>query len=295
MLSFNFEQKIAKHVSLKPFKSIGIGVAFSPNLKANLFEAARLSVFFDAKLFLIHVGEPSEEKTNTLNEILKSFEKDNLNFEVVFKTGEPVDVILSTSAEKKIDLLILGAVQRERFVKYYVGSIARKITRQAKCSILLLVKPSVVRAPCQHIVVNGLKDPKTESTITAAFYVANQLKAKKVTIVEEINEEQVTVKVEDDKSLRRATIIKERIKLRENSRIKEIISHIPEECTTEKVIKLQPIFGKKGYSIGHYAQIMRADLLVMNAPTKMTFWDRLFPHDIEHILTELPTDVLILQ
>jgi hypothetical protein len=58
---------------------------------------------------------------------------------------------------------------------------------------------------------------------------------------------------------------------------------------------LQPIFGKRGYSIGHYAQISRADLLVMNAPSKMTFWDRLFPHDIEHILTELPTDVLILQ
>jgi len=27
----------------------------------------------------------------------------------------------------------------------------------------------------------------------------------------------------------------------------------------------------------------------------MTFWDRLFPHDIEHILGELPTDVLIVQ
>ncbi|MCL5127192.1 universal stress protein [Algibacter sp. L1A34] len=280
-------------MNLKPFKSIGIGVAFSPNLKANLFEAARLSVFFEAKLFLIHVGNPSEDKTKTLNEILKSFEKDHLNFEVVFKTGDPVDVILSTSEEKKIDLLILGAVQRERFLKYYVGSIARKITRQAKCSILLLVKPSVVRAPCQHIVVNGLKDPKTENTITAAFYVANQLKANKLTIVEEINEGQV--KVNDDKSLRRSTITKERIKLRENSRIKEIISHIPEEYTINKTIKLQPIFGKKGYSIGHYAQISRADLLVMNAPTKMTFWDRLFPHDIEHILTELPTDVLILQ
>ena len=83
--------------------------------------------------------------------------------------------------------------------------------------------------------------------------------------------------------------------MRENSRIKEIISHIPEEYTKNVTIKLQPIFGKKGYSIGHYAQVSRADLLVMNAPTKMTFWDRLFPHDIEHILTELPTDVLILQ
>ena len=282
-------------MSLKPFKSIGIGVAYSPNLKANLFEAARLSVFFGAKLFLIHVGEASEEKTNMLSIILKSFEKDKLDYEVVFKTGDPVDVILSTSEEKKIDLLILGAVKREQILKYYVGSIARKITRQAKCSILLLIKPSVERVPCQHIVVNGLKDPKTEQTITSAFYVAKQLNAEKVTIVEEIGQDQIAVKVDDDKSLRRTNIAKERIELRENSRVKEIISHIPKEYTKNKTIKLQPIFGKRGYSIGHYAQISRADLLIMNAPSKMTFLDRLFPHDIEHILTELPTDVLILQ
>lgn len=282
-------------VSIKTFKSIGIGVAYSPNLKANLFEAARLSVFFKAKLFLIHVGEASEDKINMLRVILKSFEKDNLNYEVVFKKGDPVNVILSTSKEKKVDLLILGAMQRERFVKYYVGSIARKITRQAKCSVLLLIKPSVQRVACQHIVVNGLKDPKTEQTIKRAFYVGHKLKSQKITIVEEINKEELAVKVEDDKSLRRATIMKERIKLRENLRIKEIIEHIPKQYTENIIVKSQPIFGKKGYSIGHYAQISRADLLVMNAPTKMTFWDRLFPHDIEHILTELPTDVLILQ
>jgi nucleotide-binding universal stress UspA family protein len=283
------------NLSLKPFKSIGIGVAYSPNLKANLFEAARLSVFFKSKLFLIHVGDYSDEKVNMLKIILKSFEKDKLDYEVVFKVGNPVDVILSTVEKEKIDLLILGAVQRERFLKYYVGSIARKITRQANCSILLLVKPSVERVPCEHIVVNGLKDPKTEQTITTAFYVANKLNSQKITIVEEIKQEEIAVNVEDDKSLRRANIVKERIKLRENSRIKEIISHIPEDYTKNITIKLQPIFGKKGYSIGHYAQVSRADLLVMNAPTKMTFWDRLFPHDIEHILTELPTDVLILQ
>lgn len=282
-------------MSLKPFKSIGIGVAYSPNLKANLFEAARLAVFFKSKLFLVHVGEVSEDKTATLKTILKSFEKDKLDYDVVFKTGNPVNVILSTVEEKQIDLLILGAVQREHILKYYVGSIARKITREAKCSVLLLIKPSVDRIPCQHIVVNGLKDPKTEQTITSAFYVAKQLKTQKVTIVEEINQSQVSIKVDDDKSLRKATIMKERIKLRENSRIKEIIEHIPENYTKQTKIKLQPIFGKKGYSIGHYAQVSRADLLIMNAPSKMTFWDRLFPHDIEHILTELPTDVLILQ
>ena len=83
--------------------------------------------------------------------------------------------------------------------------------------------------------------------------------------------------------------------MREEMRVKAILKTIPNELTKDIMIKSQPIFGKRGYSIGHYAQVARADLLVMNAPSKMTFWDRLFPHDIEHILTELPTDVLIVQ
>ena len=282
-------------MSVKPFKTIGIGVTFSPNLKANIYEAARLSLVFNAKLVLIHVGQGSDEKEAQFNAILKPFVNDNLSVEIVFKNGNPVDVILSISEEKQIDLLILGALQRENFLKYYVGSIARKITRKSKCSILLLIKPSIEKVQCEHIVVNGLKDPKTKETIASAFYVASTLKTKKVTIVEEITQDELAIVVEDDKSLRMANIIKERIRLRENARIKSIIKNIPESHTKNVLIKSQPIFGKKGYSIGHYAQIARADLLVMNAPTKMTFWDRLFPHDIEHILTELPTDVLIIQ
>lgn len=277
------------------FHTIGIGVAFSPNLKANIYEASRLSLFFHSKLILIHVGERSQEKVEQIELFLKPFLKKGLDFEIVFKAGDPVEVILSTAVEKKVDLLVLGALQRENFLKYYIGSIARKITRKAKCSILLLVKPSVERIPCQHVVVNGLDDPKTEKTITAAFFVAKQLGANKITIVEEITQQELAVNVEDDKSLRRATIKKERLKHRETSRIRKIMEHVPEKYIKDIAIKSQPIFGRRGYSIGHYAEVVRADLLVMNAPSKVTFWDRLFPHDIEHILTELPTDVLIIR
>ncbi|MDO6595820.1 universal stress protein [Oceanihabitans sp. 2_MG-2023] len=282
-------------MSLNPFHTIGIGVTFSPNLKANVFEASRLAILFKSKLILIHVGEKSSEKTKKFKNLLEPFVTQSLDYEIVFKTGDPVNVILSVSEEKKVDLLILGALKQENFLKYYVGSIARKITRKAKCSVLLHINPSVERIPCNHVVVNGLKDPKTEKTIASAFYVANCLGSEKITIVEEITQDKRTVKVDDDKSLRKATIVKERLKLRETSRVNNIIKNIPEEHTQNIAIKSQPIFGTKGYSIGHYAQIARADLLIMNAPSKMTFWDRLFPHDIEHILTELPTDVLIIQ
>nr|WP_321245403.1 universal stress protein [uncultured Psychroserpens sp.] len=279
----------------KIFQTIGIGVAFSPNLKANLYEAARLSLFFESKLVLIHVGEKSDEKKRQILDIIQPFIKDNLNYELVFKTGNPVDVILSVSEEKKVDLLILGALQKENFVQYYLGTIARNITRQANCSILLLIKPSVERIPCKHVVVNGLDNPKTKQAITTAYYMSHKLQSKKITIVEEITKQEVAVTVDDDKSLRKSTIMKERLKNREDSRVNSIIEEIPEIYKSQVVTKTQSIFGKRGYSIGHYAQFVRADLLVMNAPTKTSFWDRIFPHDIEYILSELPTDVLIIQ
>jgi nucleotide-binding universal stress UspA family protein len=244
---------------------------------------------------LIHVGESSDKKSKTFLNFLNPFEKEGLEFEILFKSGDPVEVILSSTEEKNVDLLIIGALKKENFLKYYLGSIARKITRKANCSILLLINPSKERIPCKHIVVNGLKDPKTQETVNTAFFVGHHLGADKITVVEEIDQDEVSVKVDDDKSLRRSTLIKERLRLREEVRVKKILDTIPADYTKDLTIKSQPIFGKRGYSIGHYAQVARADLLVMNAPPKMTFWDRLFPHDIEHILTELPTDVLIVQ
>ena len=279
----------------KPFKIIGIGVAFSPNLKANLYEAARLSLLLDSKLLLIHVGDSSEEKKNTIQEILKPFEAKNLNFELVFQAGEPVEVILNTVIKKRIDLLILGALRRENFLKYYLGSIARKITRKAQCSVLMLTNPSVERIPCKHIVVNGLRDDQTEKAIQAAVYVGNALHSEQLTIVEEITQDELSLTVDDDKSLRRVNLMKEKLKRREDLRIQDILNTIPEDDKKTITIKTQPIFGKRGYSIGHYAKVVRADLLVTNAPGKMNFWDRLFPHDLEHILTELPTDLLVIQ
>ncbi|WP_298880490.1 universal stress protein [uncultured Polaribacter sp.] len=273
-------------------QKILIGIAFSPNLKANIFEAVRLANMFEAELVGVHVGPKSEEKKSDLNTILSKAEPLKKPFKSIWKEGKPVDVILETCTQENIDLLILGAIQKENLYKYYVGSIARKITRKAPCSVLLLIKPSVERIPCKHIVVNGLKDDKTEDTIKTAFDLSNKLNCNKLTIVEEVSQEELHVKVNDDKSLRKANIVKERLRTREDQRVKHILEDIENKNIT---VNTQPIFGKRGYSIGHYAKVKRADLLVMNAPNKLRLLDRIFPHDIEYILSELPTDVLIVK
>ena len=277
---------------MQKIDKILIGIAFSPNLKPNLFEAVRMANMFNAELVGVHVGTETDQKKESINALLQEADTLKKPFTIKWQQGKPVDVIIETCDKERIDLLILGAIQQENLYRYYVGSIARKITRKAQCSVLLLIKPSVTRMACKHIVVNGLEDKKTEETIKAAFVISDSLNCKKVTIVEEIKQEELHVTVNDDASLRRANIAKERIKHREKLRVHKILKDI--ECK-DISIKIQSIFGKRGYSIGHYAKIKRADLLIMNAPKKLGLLDRIFPHDIEYILSELPTDVLIVK
>ncbi|MCD8428151.1 universal stress protein [Tenacibaculum finnmarkense] len=273
-------------------KNILIGIAFSPNLKANLFESIRLSNMFNAQLIGVHVGQKSDEKEKQLQHLLSEAPTLKKTLKVIWQEGKPVDVILQTTTQEKVDLLILGALQKEKIYTYYVGSIARKLTRKAPCSVLLLIKPSTERIPCKHIVISGLQDEKTEETIKTGFNFATNLDCKRVTIVEEISAAELNVNVSDDVSLRKATLTKERMQKREDARVNKMLEHIK---TADIIIKTQSIFGRRGYSIGHYAKVKRADLLVISAPKKTGLLDRIFPHDIEYILSELPTDVLIVK
>ena len=276
------------------FKKIMVGFAFSPNLKANIYEALRMADYFRGELVFVHVGIKTPEKDSLFNQIVASSPIQSQKISVHWRVGDPIKTLIQASKDFCVDLILLGALKRENVLKFYLGSIARKITRKAKCSVLLLIKPSVERQPCQHIVVNGFDSPQTKLTIEAAFMVANALGAKKISLVEEISRSKVAVAVDDDRSLRRATLRKEKLRRQEQTRVKDVVQKLPTVLTADINWTTQSIFGKRGYSIGHFAKVVRADLLVMNAQENLSFIDRFITRDIEHILAELPTDVLII-
>jgi nucleotide-binding universal stress UspA family protein len=276
------------------FRKVLIGFAFSPNLKANIFEAARLALQFDAEIIFLHVGEKTTQKEQEFEQLLASLSKGPKKQSVVWKVGSPNDVIVATCEKEKVDLLLLGALKRENMLRYYLGSIARKVTRKAPCSVLLMLHPSVEHIPCQHMVVNGFDSPHTQHTVEKAYEVAQALKTQKITLVEEINRSEIKIAVSDDRSLRQATLRKQKLNRQEERRVQDILKEIPETKKQGIKTQSQSIFGRRGYSIGHYARLMRADLLVMNAQEESRFWHRLFPKDLEHILNELPTNVLII-
>ena len=250
--------------------------------------------YFEGELIFIHAGSKTPEKESRFRDIVASSPVRASKITIEWRVGNPVRTLLAASKEFDVDLIMLGALKRENVVKFYLGSIARKITRKAKCSVLLLINPSVERKPCQHIVVNGFDSPQTRDTIESSFVVAKALGAKKISLVEEISQSKVAISVDDDRSLRQVTIKKEKLRRQEQTRVKDVLKKLPSKLTTNINWTTQSIFGRRGYSIGHYAKVVRADLLVMNAQENLSFIDWLITRDLEHILAELPTDVLII-
>jgi hypothetical protein len=77
----------------------------------------------------------------------------------------------------------------------------------------------------------------------------------------------------------------------EDEKLEEIL-----RCTDcgELIINTERIEGKPRYVISKFSRDTEADLLVLNSPDKpMNLLDRVFPHDIEFALADLPCDLLI--
>jgi nucleotide-binding universal stress UspA family protein len=59
-------------------------------------------------------------------------------------------------------------------------------------------------------------------------------------------------------------------------------------------VNVKTVHGKPGYAISQYAKQKDADLLVFNSPdTHLGIFDRIFTHDIEYALANLPCNLLI--
>lgn len=274
------------------FQCIATAIAFSPTALAVLHEAIRITHAFNARLLLIHVGEKTPESQQRIDELLTQANCDPTRYKVVWKTNNPVQAILDACVENDVDLLIIGALHKENLVQYYKGSIARKLCRKANCSLLLLTHPEVKSRPCNKIVVNGLNHPKTADTIRTAFYVAEAFKSTHITVVEELDAGKVMPKDHDELSVIQATRKKAHLARSEHERLAQILTEVPEHKHVH--VEEKCIFGKKGYTIGHFAESNHVDLLMLNSPdTKLGFLDRVFTHDLEYILSDLPTDLLL--
>ena len=205
--------------------------------------------------------------------------------------GEPIDTILKLCKLNIVDLLILGAIEKENLFRFYVGSIARTISRRAKCSVLLLTQPALHPKRFKKIVVNGVDNPKTPFTVKTVLYISKHEKLSEFTIVQEDDLPVLSMTIAESSTAPEATKIKKEMMQDENMKLQRIVESLDKENIS---VNVKTVHGKPGYAISQYAKQKDADLLVFNSPdTHLGIFDRIFTHDIEYALANLPCNLLI--
>jgi nucleotide-binding universal stress UspA family protein len=287
-----FDHQKLKNRPAYPFETIAVALGFSPRLEAVLSEAKRLSDTLRASLLLIHVGTKTATKEERLEKMMKKLGMDTQKVRVIWMEGNPVNTILRLCKLNIVDLLIIGALQKENILEHYLGSVARSISRKAKCSVLLLTKPNLDPSKPKKVIVNGPDSPKTIHTINTALYLSEHYKVNEITVVNEVHLPELVMSATDDQSTSEAKQFKREIVEAKEDHLEELLR----KCKKGKVhVELKTIKGKPGYAISKYARDRKADLLIINSPdTNLTLIDRIFTHDMEYILADLPCNVMII-
>lgn len=280
-----------KNRSSYPFETIAVAVGFSARIDAVLSEAKRLSDKLNAHLLLMHIGKKTAQKEDILETLMKKLDIHEQKCRIIWMEGDPVETILKLCKLNIVDLLIIGALKKESILKYYLGSVARNISRKAKCSVLLLTEPSVESHEPHKIIVNGVDNPKTIHTINTALYIAKHYNVDEITVVKETHVPALAMTMADDSTAPETNKFKKSLSIEETKELDKIV----ESCDKGQIeVKEKIVSGRPGFAIGKYAISQKADLLVINSPdTHLNLLDRIFTHDIEYILANLPCNVLI--
>ncbi len=255
-----------------------------------LAEAARLAQMFSAELMLIHVGEQNSKTERKISDLAASLKL--TDYSVVWRSGKPEKEILDACHEKNIDLLVAGALKKENMIQRYIGTVARAIMRKAECSLFMVNNPSTQPKPIHQIVVNAEDSPFVETAIAMSCYLAEKEQASWVHIVREIKMMGLTLSANEQLTAQEYSESKQNLVREEITVVEKMLEKIPHSNTR---VNIKVLSGKSGFELRKFVERKQADLLVVGAPPRrLSFFDRLFPHDLEYIFADMPCNLLII-
>jgi nucleotide-binding universal stress UspA family protein len=274
------------------YQKLALAIAFSPRMEALIAEARKLIRIFDGELVLIHVGTKTPELEAQLAEVLSRHCGDLHRIKTIWKEGKPTKTILKTCEEEGVDLLVLGALKKEGLLTYYLGSVARKVIRKATCSVLTLIDPKIETTHFSKVVINGTELEITPRVIARGLKFCQAEQSSQVHILNEIKLYGFQMATAGEGTETEVANTRRKLVQDEIQYVQDILDKLDQSGLK---INIKVTAGKWAVELVRYCESIEADLLIMGDEQGLTFIDRLFPHDLEGILEELPCNLLIVK
>jgi nucleotide-binding universal stress UspA family protein len=270
-----------------PYKTIAVASTFSPRFKQVLAEAKRIRDRFSADLHLIYSGERNEEIAKKFSDALEQLELP-LDSKIHYEKGDPADAILRALAREKIDVIVAGALEKEVVLHQFLGNVARRLVREAHCSVMLFTKPAFKPRPLRRIVfvadysAHGLEALKTTLPFAAAescerLYV--------IRIITTFDQARASIRADAAKGE------KPQSKDEEEDALEEFVLSAG---ATDVPIETRCIRGNTGLAASDFVQSIKADLLVVPLQRKAGGTEQL-PSNIAWITDVIPCNLWVIR
>jgi nucleotide-binding universal stress UspA family protein len=97
------------------------------------------------------VGERTEQTAKKFSDVLAQLQLPGDSI-IHYERGDPAGAILQVLPRNNIDMIVAGALEKEVVLHPFLGNVARRLVREAVCSVMLFTRPQAKPKPLRRIV-----------------------------------------------------------------------------------------------------------------------------------------------
>jgi nucleotide-binding universal stress UspA family protein len=271
------------------YRTIAVASTFSPRFRQVLSEAKRIRDRFSSDLRLIYVGECTDETTAKFESVLGELSLPK-EAPIYYEQGDPAESILRALSRNEIDLVVAGALEKEVVLHQFLGNVARRLVREANCSVMLFTRPEDEPKPLRRIVF--VADESFSDHAREALQITFQLAAAEscerlyvIRIFTTFDELRASLQPDGTSGDKAKTLHDEEIALE---------NFILSAGATEVPIEARCIGGNTGFAAADFVHSVEADLLAVPVE-RSTDADKALPNNIAWITDVIPCNLWVIR
>jgi nucleotide-binding universal stress UspA family protein len=270
------------------YNKIAVASTFSPRFEQVLSEAKRIGDRFGSNLSLIYIGQRSDETTTKFQSILSRLRLP-ADSPIHYGSGDPADGILRAITDNRVDLIVAGALEKESALHPFLGNVARRLLREASCSVVLFTHPALEPKPLRRIVFVVNYSDHAQQAFKQALKLAEAESCEclyAIRVYTTFDEVRASTFVDNGDGVPRPRTFEE-----EDSALEKFVLSAGE---TDIPIDARCIRGNTGFAASDFVKSIEADLLIVPVHKDENAKERL-PNHLAWIADVIPCNLWLVR
>ena len=269
------------------YRNIAVASTFSPRFVHVLAEAKRVRNQFGSNLSLIYVGDRNDETDRKFSDVLTQLGLP-ADSTIHYTKGDPATGILRAVEDNGIDMIVAGALEKEVVLHQFLGNVARRLVREASCSVMLFTEPSVEPKPLKRIVFVADYSDHGRNALKKAIELAAREESERLYVI------RIITTFDEIRAARETAGESGGVSASSNDEEIALEELVLSTGATEVPIEVRCIRGNTGFAASDFIQSMAADMLVVPIPPSADRGENL-PANIAWITDVIPCNLWVIR